>query len=350
MSTMDATSDLPEDPSGECRPSITGRRLPRQAKAAADLPEDPSGECRPSITGRRLPRQAKAAALSAFDALAEDYDAGFTHSALGTLLRQAVWRRLDACFAPGATVLELNCGTGEDAVHLARRGVRVLATDLSGAMVERAQAKVAAAGLAPLVETRRLAIEELAAAFGEAAEEGQPRPQLSRRAGPDPQLIRRAGPGPRLGPPFDGALSNFGGLNCVGDLRETGRALAGCLRRGATAVLCVMGPAVPWEWAWFLLRGEPRKAFRRLRRGGATWRGMTIRYPTIGAVRRALAPAFELRRAGALGALLPPTYVEPWAARHGGLVRRLDRWERRLERWPPLPWLADHYLLELTRR
>ena len=66
--------------------------------------------------------------------------------------------------------------------------------------------------------------------------------------------------------------------------------------------------------------------------------------------RRAFAPAFELRRTAAIGALLPPTYAEGWAARHPRTVAWLDRWERRLETWPPLPWLADHYLVELERR
>jgi hypothetical protein len=56
-----------------------------------------------------------------------------------------------------------------------------------------------------------------------------------------------------------------------------------------------------------------------------------------------------VRRVAALGALLPPPYTESWAGRHPGLVERLDRWERRLEAMPPLPWLADHYLMELER-
>ena len=46
----------------------------------------------------------------------------------------------------GERVLELNCGTGEDAVHLARRGVRVLATDNSPRMLAAARSKIARAG------------------------------------------------------------------------------------------------------------------------------------------------------------------------------------------------------------
>ena len=53
---------------------------------------------------------------------------------------------------------------------------------------------------------------------------------------------------------------------------------------------------------------------------------------------------------GAVGALLPPSYAEPWAVKHPRTIARLDRWERRLENRWPLPWLADHYLAELERR
>jgi len=114
-------------------------------------------------------------------------------------------------------------------------------------------------------------------------------------------------------------------------------------------VLCVMGPLVPWEWAWFLGHGQPGKAFRRLTSDGVEWRGLRIRYPSIRVLRRALAPGFRVRRVAALGALLPPPYAESWAVRHPDLTDRLERWERRLETVPPLPWLADHYLLELER-
>ncbi len=250
---------------------------------------------------------------TAFDKLAAEYDHGFTRTVLGERLRHAVWRRLDALFAPGDRVLELACGTGEDALHLGQRGIRVLATDASPEMVHVAREKVERAGLTG-VEVRQLAVEELH----------------------------------RLdAPPFDGALSDFGGLNCVADLPAAGQALAARLRPGAIAVLCVMGPVVPWEWVWFLGRG---KAFRRLTRGGVEWRGLRIRYPSIGTLRQALSPSFQMRRVAALGALLPPPYAEGWAARHPRLINRLDRWERRFETVSPLPWLADHYLMELERR
>lgn len=255
--------------------------------------------------------------LSPFDSMAADYDRSFTTSAIGQRMRAAATIRIDAAFGPGDQVLELNCGTGEDAVRLASRGVRVLATDSSLQMLEMTRAKVGRAGLTGMIDTAPLAIEDLPLATSGA---------------------------------FDGVLSNFGGLNCVSDLPAVSRGLAAMLRPGGRALLCVMGPAVPWEWCWYLAQGQPRKAFRRMRRGGTRWRGRTIRYPSIGAVGRAFAPHFTRRRVSAVGALVPPTYAEAWAVRHPRMLAAFDRIERRIETLPPLPWLADHYLIELERR
>ncbi len=255
-----------------------------------------------------------------FDTLAPEYDARFTRSVLGQRLRRALWRWLDGAFQRGQRVLELNCGTGDDAIHLAARGVRVLATDASRAMLDVARGKVGDAGLGGLVEVRLTAIERLEELHGEAGEG------------------------------WDGAFSSFGGLNCVADVPRVARALGTLLKRGARVVLCVMGPVVPWEWAWFLVHGQPGRAFRRLGTGGVEWRGITVRYPSARALRRAFAPDFAFRRAGGLGVLVPPTYAEEWARRHPALLERLDRWERRIEHWPLVPWLGDHYLLEMERR
>jgi SAM-dependent methyltransferase len=253
---------------------------------------------------------------AAFDSRAAGYDHGFSATTIGQLMRQAVWRRCDARFPTGSRVLEMNCGTGEDAVHLGKRGVRVFATDIATGMVQIAASKIAQAGIGNLVTVAQLAWEQL-----DLLEEGL----------------------------FDGALSNFGGLNCVAHVESLKRPLARRLRPGAIALLCVMGPLTPWEWIWYLLRMQPGKAFRRLKPGGTAWSGLRIRYPSIGTIRRAFAPEFRVVRISAIGAILPPPFAERWARRHPAIVKRLDHWERRLETVAPLPWLADHYLLELER-
>jgi predicted TPR repeat methyltransferase len=98
---------------------------------------------------------------SPFDTMAADYDAAFTYSLIGERMRQAVWQRLAAHLEAGDCVLELGCGTGEDAMYLARRGVRVHATDVSAGMLSIAREKIRRAGLGQLVAVEQLNIADL---------------------------------------------------------------------------------------------------------------------------------------------------------------------------------------------
>jgi ubiquinone/menaquinone biosynthesis C-methylase UbiE len=67
----------------------------------------------------------------AFDRLAAKYDDMFTRSMVGRAQRQAVWDVLLETIEPGSHILELNCGTGEDALFLAQHDMSVVACDAS---------------------------------------------------------------------------------------------------------------------------------------------------------------------------------------------------------------------------
>lgn len=262
------------------------------------------------------PRALKLAA-PAFDDMAAAYDAVFTASALGRSLRALTWERLDAALPGSGRVLEIGCGTGEDAVHLALRGVEVLATDPSPSMLRVAAEKAAQAGVSRRIEFRCVPLERLGT-----------------------ELAGRR---------FDGVWSNFGAVNCVPRLEAAGAGLAALLAPGAPLAWVVMGKHVPWEWLWFLARGDARKAFRRERHGGAVWRGMRIVYPTPAELARALAPHFAPTRCLPLGFVLPPSYAAGWLQNRPRLLAALARVEHAAQRCEPLAALADHYIFEARR-
>ena len=54
-----------------------------------------------------------------FDSLAEKDDDFFTRSMIGRAQREAVWDVMINTFDSGSHILELNCGTGKDALFLA---------------------------------------------------------------------------------------------------------------------------------------------------------------------------------------------------------------------------------------
>src|SRR6516165_9492541 len=83
------------------------------------------------------------ATRDAFDSVAADYDGPRGNNALIQEMREEMWRWLDLTFAPGGHLLDLGCGTGLDAVRMARLGHRVTATDWSEQMVRRTNERAA---------------------------------------------------------------------------------------------------------------------------------------------------------------------------------------------------------------
>src|SRR5512146_1922454 len=79
---------------------------------------------------------------TAFGRLASSYDEDFEKLPAARRLRGIVWNVYCRYFKPGDSLLELNCGTGTDAMTLAEKGMRILATDISTAMLQTFQAKL----------------------------------------------------------------------------------------------------------------------------------------------------------------------------------------------------------------
>jgi len=257
-----------------------------------------------------------------FDTVAEEYDRKFTESQIGRAQRASVWEELAKTFRLGDRILEIGCGTGVDACFLANRGVRVFACDNSRAMIEVANRRITQANKSSFVHLRTLAAEDLAGLGGE--------------------------------PCFDGAFSNFGGLNCVEDLRGVAINLARLLRPGATAMLCLMGRHCAWELAWYLAHGNPRKAFRRVRRGKIIARlapeaTVRVHYPSVNSVFRLFSPEFHLKAWKGIGITIPPSYLESVVNRYPWCVQWMMRADSLLANTPIARGLADHVLLTFER-
>jgi SAM-dependent methyltransferase len=256
-----------------------------------------------------------------WDAAANTYEQDFSGTVIGKTRRAAVWRELLRVFQPGQRVLELNCGTGIDAVFLAQRGVRVLACDIAPRMIELARQRLTDASLQENISLRILPTENLSALRNE--------------------------------PPFDGVFSNFSGLNCVEDLSTVANDLASLLKPGAHAVFSLMGRFVPWEVAWFLAHGNARAAFRRLSNATTSSRepaALKIQHPSVKDLERLFSPSFRLLRWKGVGITVPPTYLERWARRFPAVIHTLAGLDRAIERIPGLRNMADCVVLEFERQ
>jgi len=238
--------------------------------------------------------------------------------------RERVWTALQACRG-GADrhgfALDLNCGTGTDALWLAQQGYRVRATDISPKMVAVAQAKLQAAGWAERAQATVLDLRHLSAASLQLAEV--------------PMLV----------------LSNFGGLNCLSptELAIFGEKMSSLLAPGGHFVAVVMGRFCWQESLYFLLKNRWHTAFRRLRRGPVAARlDEQITVPTWYYTPRAFCrffPDMEAKILCPVGFWLPPSYLDEAFRRWPRLLCWLNWAERICGKISVLAWGSDHFLV-----
>jgi SAM-dependent methyltransferase len=251
-------------------------------------------------------------AARAFDTVAPVYDTEFGRNPIGLYFRHVVQERLRLLFPRGARVLDLGCGTGEDALHLASLGVEVHGIDVSPAMIARARQKASAlrGGVAPSVSFEVRAAEDLGSLAGG----------------------------------FDGAYSNFGALNCTA-LPVVGPALQSRLRPGAPVAFCVIGARPLPGLVQEALTGRPARS-PEARIGG---RSIPARGLSSRELRDGLGPGFSWRSCVALGVVVPAPAHEDWARRNPIAFGVLAAAERLVREWPGCRECGDHLLVEGTR-
>lgn len=257
----------------------------------------------------------------AFDKAAPVYDALYESLPAIRRFRSITSKLFLELFPPGARVLEINCGTGNDALFLARHGRHVVATDVSSGMIGEVERKVSQAGLTGSVIPLQRSFAEL-------------------------HTLATSG--------FDGALSNLGGLNCTDDLPSVASDLGRLLKPGSYFIASVMPPFCAWETVAYLCRLRWEDAFRRMRKGGAlaNLHGGKVRtfYYTPGAFKNIFSPLFDHVKTVGLAVFSPPPNFERTYAWIGKSARLLERADEALAWIPPFRAMGDHYVTVLRRK
>jgi len=181
----------------------------------------------------------------AFSRTADKYDVFATDHPHLTRLRHKVIAHFSRFVPPGSRVLELNAGTGIDAVALAERGYSVHATDIAPGMLRRLRDKVAQNRLQDRVSVQQCSFTQLEKVDGA---------------------------------PYDAVFSDLGGLNCIPDLSPVIRQLPSLLRPGGIVTWVLMPRVCLWEMVT-VFSGQFRLAFRRYSRRGTQARLEGLQFP-----------------------------------------------------------------------
>ena len=231
-------------------------------------------------------------------------------------LRMQVYSHVDRYLKPDSLILELNAGTGIDAVRFVRMGHRVHATDLSDGMIEQIKKKIIQLRLEDNLTVQQLSFDKL--------------DQLQGRK-------------------FDFIFSNFAGLNCCEDLTAVAKSIPEILISGGFITLVIMPPVCIWE-ILSVLKGNP-EAFRRFKENGvvADLEGESFRtwYHSLKSVRNAFGKNFKIVSHSGLAAISPPPYASRFALNHPILFKILQRADNGVRNYFPFNRWADHIIVSL---
>ena len=257
-----------------------------------------------------------------FDPSAQSYDDLFTYSEIGKFQRNIVWKYLEKYILTNTKldILELNCGTGEDAVFFAQKGHRVIATDISSEMVAIAKQKSIDKNVGQLINSQVCSVQEVA--------------QFKDQK-------------------FDLIFSNFGGLNCLdrNALIDSSKDFSHLLKKDGHFISVIMPEHCYMDSMYFLLKLQFNKIFRRATKDGleVNVNGKLVKtfYYSPASFYEMFKEDFTFKKNVPVGLFVPPSFLENWYQKFSGILSTLDNI---FNRFDALSFVADHYLIDLEKK
>lgn len=269
-----------------------------------------------------IQRTNEQAAARAFSQQALVFDALDAGNTIIAYKRRRVRDHVLRYLPQGSSILELNAGTGEDAIWFAGKGHRVHATDIAEGMQEALGEKVEWAGLNELVSRELCSFTEL-------------------------DSLQQRGP-------YDLIFSNFAGLNCTNELDKVLHSFDALLKPGGQVTMAILPKFCLWE-SLLVFKGKIRTATRRWFsskgvRSHVQGHFFLCWYYSPSYVIKALGDKYELLGLEGLCTMVPPSYIEHFAERYpksyNKLCRLEDKWK---SRWP---WrnIGDYYIISFRKK
>jgi ubiquinone/menaquinone biosynthesis C-methylase UbiE len=216
---------------------------------------------------------------------------------------------------PGDKILELNSGTGLDAQFFAEEGFSIHCTDISDGMIERLKKKFSEKNNQSKITIQQCSFTEL--------------DKIGNRK-------------------FDFIFSNFGGLNCISDLKLATKFFSALLNEGGIVFLVLLPPVCPWEIIQ-IFRGKFNFAFRRLKSNGtdANIEGIKFKtfYFSVTDVKKALGDRFNLIKSSGLGIFAPFPQMENFQHKFPKTTTLLTKFDEKISGIFPFNRIGDHIIV-----
>lgn len=253
---------------------------------------------------------------ASFDKAAANYDDTFTNTEIGQLQRALVYTELSKHLTSVQNILEINCGTGEDAIWFAKQDFNVTATDISPKMIDVAKSKAN-------LNFKTVDINLITSTFE--------------------------------GSTFDLLFSNFGGLNCLSklELEKFFANINSILSEKGQLALVIMPKNTLWERFYFLAKVQFSNISRRKKESviaHVDGESVTTYYYNPKDIANLAKANFETIAVKPIGFFVPPSYLDGFFKNKKGVLRFLNRLEKGIKNMTSLSKYADHYLIILQKR
>lgn len=253
----------------------------------------------------------------AFSAQAPLFDNIQNSSVMLTWMRSVVHRHVAEFLKSSDAILDINAGTGIDAVHFAQLGCSVHAMDIAEGMVDEIKKKISSSKIG-----NRITVEQRS--FTDA---GNLAPKK-----------------------FNHIFSNFGGLNCVDDIASVAKQLQTLLAPNGIVTLVVMPPVCPWELL-SVLRGKTSLGLRRLHKKGiiAHIEGHYFKtyYHPVKKVIDNFGSDFSVLKVRGVASFSPPPYMEKFPLQFPRFYSFLQSCDEKFSTFPPFNRMADHCIITM---
>ncbi|MEO9069998.1 MAG: class I SAM-dependent methyltransferase [Ginsengibacter sp.] len=269
-----------------------------------------------------IPNANEMCAATAFTQQAKIFDGLYSGNLIIQYKRKRVREHLIKYLSEGQFILELNSGTGEDALWMTQQNCKVHATDISIGMQQVLKKKIRTSQFEKLISYELCSFTEL--------------DKLQQRG------------------PFDMIFSNFAGLNCTGDLKKVLESFSFLLRPRGVVTLVILPKFCLWE-SLLVFKGKFKTATRRFfsRTGrSANVEGANFKcwYYNPSYVIKYLKNDFDVLSIEGLCTLMPPSYIEYFAEKHPKMFSVLRKKEDVLKNYWPWKYIGDYYIISLQKK
>jgi ubiquinone/menaquinone biosynthesis C-methylase UbiE len=262
------------------------------------------------------------AAEKAFNKQSAVFDQLYSGNAIIQYKRKRVRDHVQQFLKPNSKILELNAGTGDDAIWFALQGHSVHATDISKGMQEKLIKKVTQENFTSKISNEICSFTNL-------------------------NELKNQGP-------YDLIFSNFAGLNCTGELDRILGSFKQLLNAKGVVTLIILPKFCLWETLMFV-KGEFKTAFRRFFsskgvKATVEDEQFTCWYYNPSYIIRNMKEEYDVLSVEGLCTIVPPSYLENFPNKRPSLFNWLKGKEDKLRsKWP---WknIGDYYIISLRKK